>query len=357
MNILFVSPYPVLAGSSRLRIYQYLPYLQARRHEVRVWSFLREKGYRTLHQRGGFFPKAAALLLGFLRGLALLPKIKSFDVCVIHREAAPMGGGLLERLIARAARRVVYDFDDAVFEPNVSAANRRFAFLKSTRKIPRLLSRCDAAIAGNGYLEAYARQFVRATYQLPTPVDANQFTPRAKPENAPVVIGWIGSHSTAPYLELAAEALKELHAAFGGRLQMVIVGAGDFRMPGIPAQYKPWRLETEAEDLHEFDIGIMPMPDNRWTRGKCGFKALLYMSAGLPVVCSPVGFNREIVIPGENGLWAETPAQWREALQRLIEDAAVRRQMGARGRRLVEEKFSLEKCAPRLEAILQAIVA
>ncbi|MGH7495583.1 MAG: glycosyltransferase family 4 protein [bacterium] len=356
MKILFVSPYPILAGSSRLRIHQYLPYLEAHRHEAMVWSFLSMEGYRKLYQRGSFLAKAMAVLAGVARSLVLLLKVRRFDLCMIHREAAPAGGGLLEWLIAKLSRRLIYDFDDALFEPNVSAANRRFAFLKSTRKVARLLSRCDAAIACNNYLESYSQKLARKTYQLQTPVDTQLFKPCAKAENAKVVIGWIGSHSTAPYLVLAREALQRLCAAFAGALQIDIVGAGDFRLDGVPAQYKPWRLENEVEDLRQLDIGIMPMPDDRWTKGKCGFKALLYMSAGLPVVCSPVGFNREIVIPGDNGFWAETSAQWCEALQRLVEDQSFRRQMGASGRRLVEEKFSLEKCAPRFEQILRAVV-
>lgn len=356
MNILLLSPYPRMAGSTRLRLHQYLPFLQAQGHRVTVWSFFNEADYRALYQSGNWPRKGFAFLAGTWRCLFLLFEMRRYDVCVIHREVAPLGFGLFEFLTAKCARRLVYDFDDAVFEPNVSAANRLFAFLKSPRKIPVLLARSDAAIAGNSYLEDYAKNFARRTQQLPTPVDTQSFTPQPKAVAAPVVVGWIGSHSTAPYLALAREALQRLQLEMGEQLRLVFIGAGDFRMPDLKAEYRAWQLETELGDLRQLDIGIMPMPDNPWTRGKCGFKALLYMSVGLPIVCSPVGFNREIVTPETNGLWAETATQWYEALQRLTHDAELRQRMGAHGRKLVEKNFSVETCAPRFEAILRETV-
>ena len=356
MNVLLLSPYPIMAGSTRLRLHQYLPFLQAQGHRVTIWSFFNEADYRALYQNGNWPRKLLAFFAGTLRSWRLMLALPRYDVCVIHREVAPLGFGLFEFLTAKCARRLVYDFDDAVFEPNVSAANRLFAFLKSPRKIPVLLARCDAAIAGNSYLEHYAKKFVRRTQQLPTPVDTQHFTPHRKAESAPIVIGWIGSHSTAPYLTLVREALQRLQLEMGEQLRLVFIGAGNFRVPDLDAEYQTWRLENEVEELRQFDIGIMPMPDNRWTRGKCGFKALLYMSVGLPVVCSPVGFNREIITPETNGLWAETATQWYEALHRLAHDVELRQRMGAHGRRLVEEKFSVEKCAPRFEAILREAV-
>lgn len=355
MKILFISPYPRSGGSSRFRIYQYLPYLAANGHQVAVCTFLSETGYRVLYQPGRLLRKVFLMLAGMLRCLAWLPRLRRCDVCVVHREVALWGPGWVEWLVARLSRRLVYDFDDAVFEPHVSSANRWFAFLKSTRKIPRLIARAHAVIAGNGYLATYARQYCARIFQLPTPVEVNLLVPQPRPAAAPLVIGWIGSHSTAPYLKLAEAALQGLLAEMGARLRIEIIGAGDFRFDGLAAHYRPWVLEREVEDLQRFDIGIMPMPDNRWTRGKCGFKALQYMSVAIPVVCSPVGMNRELVTPGENGFWAENTAEWQHALRTLITDAELRRQMGQRGRRLVEERYSTAHCAQRLDAILQAV--
>jgi glycosyltransferase involved in cell wall biosynthesis len=355
MKILFISPYPIEGPSSRLRIYQYVPFLEASGHEVTISPFLDADDYQLMYQPGRFLRKALALLVGSWKRLRLLATTPRYDLCIIHREAAPVGPGLFEWLFAKRSRRLLYDFDDAVFEPAVSPVNRLFGFLKSTRKIPRLISRCDAVIAGNDYLEAYAKQFCANTFQLPTPIDTRRFVPRDRDSGGPVVIGWIGSHTTAPYLELTVEALQRLKDEFGAQVQIEIIGAGDYRLKGPPADHKPWVLKTEVEDVQRFDIGIMPMPDDRWTRGKCGFKALQYMSVGIPVVCSPVGVNREIVTPGENGLWAESPSQWYEALRKLVEDRALRQRMGEMGRRRVEEKFSVEICARRLEGILSKV--
>lgn len=355
MKIIFISPYPRAGGSSRFRIYQYLPFLQANGHEVFVHPFLNDAGYQTMYLPGRIVQKIFIVLSGMWRTLRLLPKIKSYDVCIVHREVALAGPGVLEWLVAKFSRNLVYDFDDAVFEPHVSSANRLFAVLKSTQKIPHLISRCHAVIAGNSYLEDYARQYCAKTFQLPTPVDVKRFVPRLSKTNISIIIGWIGSHSTSPYLTIVAEALKNLQTEFGRHIGIEIVGAGNFRFEKLEANYRPWVLEKEVSDLQGFDIGIMPMPDNRWTRGKCGFKALQYMSVGIPVVCSPVGMNRDIVMHGENGFWAETSAEWQQALHLLISDAELRKRMGEKGRRLVDERFSLEQCADRLNRIFLAV--
>jgi len=151
--------------------------------------------------------------------------------------------------------------------------------------------------------------------------------------------------------------LRKLRAEFDRQIRIAIVGAGDYRLEDVLAEYQPWSLEEEVKRVQQFDIGIMPMPDNSWTRGKCGFKALQYMSVGIPVVCSPVGMNHEIVVHGENGFLAEGTSQWYQSLRRLVEAPELRRLMGQRSRQTVEEKFSLECCAQRFEKILCEIAA
>lgn len=352
MRILFLTPYPILGASSRFRVYQYVPYLVACGHEVEVAPFLDEQGYQHLYQPGRWLGKISSICASLWRRLRLWSRLRDFDICIIHREAAPIGSSM-EWLYSRRARRLVFDFDDAIFCPAVSDSNRIFRFLKSPSKTARLIARSHATIAGNQFLADYARRFCAATYVLPTPVDATRFQPRPAGERPSVVIGWIGSHTTAPYLELAAEPLREVKALYDRGVEIHIVGAGSYCPAGLTATYKSWSLENEIADLQAFDIGIMPMPNTPWAQGKCGFKALQYMSVGIPVVCSPVGANREIVVHGENGLWSRTAEEWVSALRQLIDDRSLRTRMGQAGRRLLEERYSLSVCQQRLEEILR----
>jgi glycosyltransferase involved in cell wall biosynthesis len=204
-------------------------------------------------------------------------------------------------------------------------------------------------IAGNENLKAYASLYNRNVTVIPTPVDTSIFAPSAggaRPDDGKVVIGWMGSNTTAPYLKMVGDAL----AAVARRYPQVEIRAiGGSYVPEVSPSLtiRRWNLQTELEDLHGFDIGIMPMPDTEWTRGKCGFKALLYMSCAVPPVCSPVGLTTEIVQDGVNGLLATTTEEWVDKLSMLVEDPPLRRRMGDAGRQTVEEKYSLTAHAPR----------
>ena len=212
-------------------------------------------------------------------------------------------------------------------------------------------------IAGNDTLKQYASQYNDRITVIPTPVDTDHFRPPAAPtEHDGVVIGWIGSNTTAPYLKMVEPALEELSRRHPG-LELRIVG-GSYQPPSLPrVSLRRWGLESELRELHGFDIGIMPMPDTEWTRGKCGFKTLFYMSVGLPSVSSPVGITTDIIQNGCNGYLASSTEEWVERLGLLIEDAAARRRVGLASRQTVEEKFSLHAQAPRLLAALEQAAA
>jgi glycosyltransferase involved in cell wall biosynthesis len=210
-------------------------------------------------------------------------------------------------------------------------------------------------IAGNENLKAYASAYNRNIVVIPTPVDTSRFVPRREPRpgsDRKVVIGWQGSNTTAPYLRMVGDALAEITRRYP-EVEVEAIG-GSYVPPVAPSlRVRRWTLERELEDLHGFDIGIMPMPDTEWTRGKCGFKALLYMACGVPPVCSPVGMTTDIVQDGQNGLLATTTEEWIEKLSLLVENPELRRQMGEAGRSTVEEKFSLTTHAPRFLETLQ----
>jgi glycosyltransferase involved in cell wall biosynthesis len=259
----------------------------------------------------------------------------------------------LEWFLARSGLPIVYDFDDAVWQPHSSQANRAFQILRYPEKVKRIMRLSREVIAGNGYLRDYALRHNPRVAVIPTPVDTDLLYPGPQRNGRSVTLGWIGSHSSAIYLGSLDPVLR--HLAERHDLRVKVVG-GEYHSAHARVSTHEWRLDREAADLHSFDIGLMPMPDNPWTRGKCAFKALQYMAVGIPVVCSPVGMNVEVVQDGINGFLARSEADWIERLSLLIENPGLRRAMGQAGRAVVEERYSVKANFPKLLRVLEDAV-
>lgn len=330
------------------------------------------------HHRVLLVLEAMATPSSRLRGLSYVPALRDagFDVDVIDVPRSPLARSarfaalpcydvaviqkkLLQGwdlwLIARKARRMVYDFDDAVTVGPFGAAEdpRRAARFADT------LARCEAVIAGNDELARYATGHPNVRV-IPTGVDLGLYrakTPMiADGRGAGVVIGWIGTRGNLKYLRMLAPALETL-AARGLQVTLRVVADANPGPTAIPVEYVPWRLEREADDLAGLDIGVMPLDDTAWSRGKCGFKLLQYMAAGVPAVASPVGVNRSIIRHGDNGLLADTPEEWTGALASLIEDPALRARLGQAACRTVEARYSLARCSEAFVAVLRDVCA
>jgi len=249
-------------------------------------------------------------------------------------------------------RRLIYDLDDAVmYRP--SGRRRQHSFLRRLR-FARNVGQASVFLAGNAYLLSQAPIRIPSVI-VPTPVDLPRYRPRDEWPERGRVVGWIGSASTLPYLELVAPALTEL-AARRGDLVLRVIGSGAPAIDGVTVDAVPWNEASEAEALRGLDVGVLPMPDDRWTRGKCAFKALQYMATGLPVVASPVGMNAEVVTDGVTGRLATTTEEWVVALDALLEDAAAREAMGAEGLARVTADFSTEVVAARVADVLRGHV-
>ncbi|MCB0188240.1 MAG: glycosyltransferase family 4 protein, partial [Caldilineaceae bacterium] len=330
MNVLFVVPYPIEAPSTRYRVYQYLPYLQANGIEPTVSRFIdSSKFFKRLYQPGGAAYKAAYFVAQSVRRFLDLTRVHRFDAIFIQREALPVVPALFERLTKRLGAPIIYDFDDAIYLPRSSAANRWVSWLKQPGKTADIVRLSNHVIVGNRVLYDYASQFNTAVTIIPSSVDMRTYTMRSAPsKDGRVTIGWVGSGTNLEYLAELAPALYKICAEQPAEVSIV---GGEVELPGVPVSIRPWQLATEIEDLHSFDIGIMPLPDDPWTRGKGGFKAIQYMGVGLPVVASPVGINTEIITHGVNGFLADTPAEWQQALATLVRDATLRCELGRAG--------------------------
>ncbi|WP_017731998.1 glycosyltransferase family 4 protein [Nafulsella turpanensis] len=346
MRILFLVPYPPgEAPSQRFRFEQYLPLLKEHGIDYTVQPFLSAESWKVLYKKGSGWQKAGGVVAGFFRRFKMLFRLHRYSGVFIHREASPMGPPLFEWLIAKAWRKpIIYDFDDAIWIPNISEANRLASFFKFHRKVAAVCRWSHTISCGNSYLARFARQHSAARVVVnPTTIDTLhlELPPKKQRANEPLVIGWTGTHSTLKYLKELQPALHQLAEEYPQvSFQLISNQPPDFQLPRM--EYIPWKKSTEMKDLQRFDIGLMPLTADRWSEGKCGFKALQYMALGIPAVASPVGVNKEIIQHGRNGFLADTPDEWLLYLGKLIQDPELRQELGQRGRQTVTGRFSVE---------------
>ena len=278
-----------------------------------------------------------------------------YDVVFIHRESYPFGPPFIERMLRFFKKRIIFDFDDAIFLPSSSGTNVFIERFNRYGKVPEVIALSDSVITGNRYLADFASKYNENIIVIPTSVDTDKYRPRIQKSEVgiqnKVIIGWIGSKTTSVFLEPMREVFKELLDNYPD-LQIKIVG-GNFDISGLKrVENIPWSLEKETELLQSFDIGIMPMPDTKWTRGKCAFKAILYMAVGIPCVSSPVGVNTDIIENGVNGFLASGTSEWVDKLSQLIESESLRRKIGENARNTAVEKYSVQiQSSKFLEAI------
>jgi len=283
----------------------------------------------------------------------LFRSLRGYDVVFLQKKLLRLPD---RRFIRSAARRLVYDVDDAVMyackgdRPVLSPRRRRL--FRSTVRMS------DAVLAGNDYLCRWAADYGANVVSFRTVVDTERYAMRAPSGRKDMVIGWTGSSSTNRYLEIIAPAV----AALAGRHDLTLRVVSDAR-PDVVArlsekmkvEFIPWTAESETAILHSFDVGLMPLPDNDFTRGKCALKALLYMSCGVPAICSPVGSAARIITDGEDGFLAASPDEWRTKIERLIMDHELRERIAGKARKTVERGYSAAGSAPRLLEIFRGL--
>ena len=363
IRVLALSPIPEEGAGCRFRIAQFIPYLASVWIDVTLDSLFTPEFFRLVYKPGHYARKAVTFAALSLKRLDSLRDSSRYDLILVYREIFPIGPAFVERLLtARRRPPIVFDFDDAIFLPSVSDANRLIAALKQPQKVASIIRHSDHVIAGNEYLADYARRFNPAVTTIPTCVDTDRFVPSSDAVRSDVsahtrepVVGWIGSPTTASYLRGLAGVLRRVRERHPFVLR--VSGAGvPLTIPGVSVENRSWSLADEVELFNTCDVGVYPLADDEWSKGKCGFKAIEFMACGVPVIAEAVGVNRTIVEDGTNGFLASTEDEWVDKLSRLLSDAALRRRFAAAGRRTVEDGYSLRVNAPTLAATLRAVV-
>ena len=358
LRILAVATNSREGASTRYRILQWIPALKEAGIHVDLHAFFPPDSATILYRPGERLWKLRLLLRGTIQRFAAVRRAAiEYDALLIHREMFPLGLPLFVGRLKGFPRPIIYDYDDAMF---LRQREDRWGLgrLEAPGTVKKVIAASQWVLAGNEYLASYAQRFNPNVTVFPTSIDTELFKPRQSDRSSArggkCVIGWIGSHTTARYLVALEPVLKAL--ALAHPFTFKVVGASEpVRIPGVDVVNEPWSLATEIEQFQTCDVGIYPLPDNDWGRGKCGFKAIQFMAVGVPVVAAAVGVNREIVQDGINGFLASSADEWRDKIGRLCTNEVLRRDLGSAGRRTVEERYSLHANGPKLLKVLRDI--
>jgi glycosyltransferase involved in cell wall biosynthesis len=371
-KILVLTKYESLAGSSRYRFYQYLPYLKSQGFEVSVVPLLNNKyvadlnksniSIETLNRKRNLIN----IFSIYFQRVRKLLTAHCYDLLWIEKELLPYAPAWLEKFLIRGIPYAV-DYDDAQFHMYDHYASNLTKLLLSN-KIDNIMANAKLVIAGNEYIkERASRAGAKRIEVIPTVVDIDRYSVGInnydktieeesfkKKANQIFNIGWIGSPSTSRYLRAVEPIFQQLSKNYN--CKFTIIGAGNFQLGNVALTLKNWHEESEVDDLKKLDVGIMPLDSNRWEQGKCGIKLIQYMACGLPVVGTPIGVNQQIIQHGFNGFQANSPDEWIKYLSQLAADPQLRNNMGAKGRSMVESDYCLQVTAPKLSSLLRSCI-
>jgi glycosyltransferase involved in cell wall biosynthesis len=352
-KILFLVPYPLHhAPSQRFRVELFFPVLQQHNLPFTIKTFLDEATWQVLYKSGSPLQKVWGVVKGFLRRTKhVLLDVPRYDYIFIHREASPVGPPVFEFIITKIWRKkIIYDFDDAIWIPNTTQENRVVSWVKAFWKIKYICRWSYKVVAGNEFLAAFARQNNKQVALIPTCVDTGSHHNKLKEQHTEkIVVGWTGSHSTMKFLDPIVEVLNRLVEDFNIDVVIISNKAPQFELQNL--NYLPWKEATEVEDLLKINIGVMPLEADPWCEGKCGFKLIQYMALGIPAVASPIGVNKQIVDQGINGFLCTTQQEWYKAITTLIQQEDMRIRMGKLGQEKIQAIYSIQANAGAFVAL------
>lgn len=343
MNVLILCAHrPRRSPSQRYRFEQYLPFLEQNGFKF-TWSYLlNEKDDKTFYSRGNIRNKAAILLKTLLIRSKDVSRFKNFSIIFIQREASFLGTSYFEKKAFPSGAKVIFDFDDSIWLEDTSPGNKKWAWIKKPAKFFENIKYAHAVIAGNEYLAEKARPYNKNTIVIPTTIDTEFHHPKPHLRNKDVLtIGWSGSISTIKHFESLVRVLIRLREKYKNKIRFKVIGEANYKNNLLEIESVSWSEQTEVDQLNSLDIGIMPLPDDEWTKGKCGLKGLSYMACGVATVMSNIGVNKNIIENGINGFLVNNDEEWFNTLCSLIENKELREELSTKGRETVLEKYSV----------------
>ena len=341
-RIFIICPYPLdTAPSQRLHYEQYLDFLGSQGYCFKVFPFFSTKSYFLLYKKGFYLQKVLAFLRGLLSRIMLIPALPFIDGIYIHLNVIPLGPGIFEKIYIFLSKKVIYDINDMILISRTSKANAIVTRLKSTGRISFLLEYSNHVITCTPFLKQKADALNSSVTNIYTTVNTDLFRPSSRMfSGKEIVIGWSGSHSTAPYLHILDDPLKRLAEKYS--FLLLVMGPSSFSIPGVKIEVVPWSVDVERNTFARMDIGLYPLPEDDWVKGKGGGKALQYMANGIPTVATLAGCNSDLIIDGVSGLLARKQTDWFYLLELLILDQGLREKLGMAARNLVEKFYSVE---------------
>jgi glycosyltransferase involved in cell wall biosynthesis len=341
-KILFIAAHrPNRSPSQRYRFEQYFSFFEMNGYSCELSYIIDELADLEFYKPGNLLKKALIMLSGLQKRIADVKRAGNYDIVFVQREAFMIGPAYFEKQFSKTKAKLIFDFDDSIWLLDTSDANQKWAWLKSGKKTSEIISVSDLVLAGNNYLADYARKFNKNVKVIPTTINTDVFKRTgAYHDNDKICIGWSGSITTIKHFEKAISFLKIIRQKYGDKVSFKIMGDGSYVNEELGVKGIPWSSKTEVEILQDFDIGIMPLPDDEWVKGKCGLKGLSYMAMEVPTIMSAVGVNPEIIRDGINGFLAKNDEEWIDKLSRLIESYELRKTLGKAGRETVVESYS-----------------
>lgn len=352
-RVLFIAHHRLdRAPGQRYRFEQYFNWFQENGIECELSNLLDEEDDRNLYKPRNYWNKLKIALRSWRKRRMDLKRIHDFDLVVIYREARITRGIGFEKKAAKKGVPMLFDFDDAIWVKDMSAGNKWLSFLKSSNKIQKILPLCSYVTAGNEYLAEYAKQYNSNVFIVPSTIDCKKYFPMDNFSDK-VTIGWVGSHTTIKHFELVINVYKKLLQTYGDKIQFKVIGDPLYKNEELGIVGEPWCNDKEVELFNSIDIGVMPLEEDAWTKGKCGMKGLLYMSVGKPAVMSAVGMNCDIVSHGKDGYVPVGEEEWYKVLSELIENENLRKEVGNEARETILSKYSTESQKEHLLTIYQ----
>ena len=340
-KILFICPYPInTVTGQRLKYEQYFSYFKQNNYDYDVKSFFNNEEYKILYSRGKLLKKIFAVFKGYLRRFYTSFKLKNYDLVYVFLNVTPLGGSFFEKVYRFLSNKMIFDIDDLVYLNKSYKENKVAKYLRSSNKYYYLMKFSDHVITCTSYLDNFVKKFNKNTTNISSTVNTKIYTPKKFNRSKKLIIGWTGSFSTLPYLNLIKKVIIKVQKIYNCELYII---SSNKEILGFK-NYKSmiWKSKTEVNDLKKIDIGLYPLPKEEWVKGKSGLKAIQFMSLGIPVIASDTEINRKVILNNKTGLLVNSEKEWFLALKKLIENKKLRERMSNNGIYHVRKNFSVE---------------